>query len=228
MISIILIEPENSGNLGSVARVMANFGVKNLVLINPRCKINEQSRRFAKNAQKILDKAKVNGFNILGRYDYLVGTTAKLGNDYNIPRSPMTPMQLAQKIKAIKKKKVAIILGRESDGLRNNEVKLCDFMVTIPTSRNYKAMNISHSLGVILYEIFKEQNTKETLKPYAPMGAKEKEQVLKLLKQAMKKMDFSTDRKMHTQLKVWKKMITKSFMTKREAFALMGFLKKIK
>ena len=228
MISIILIEPENSGNLGSVARVMANFGVKNLVLINPRCKINEQSRRFAKNAQKILDKAKVNGFNILGRYDYLVGTTAKLGNDYNIPRSPMTPMQLAQKIKAIKKKKVAIILGRESDGLRNNEVKLCDFMVTIPTSRNYKAMNISHSLGVILYEIFKEQNTKETLKPYAPMGAKEKEQVLKLLKQAMKKMDFSTDKKRQTQLKVWKRMITKSFMTKREAFALMGFLKKIK
>jgi len=228
MISIILIEPENSGNLGSVARVMANFGVKNLVLINPRCKINEQSRRFAKNAQKILDKAKVNGFNILGRYDYLVGTTAKLGNDYNIPRSPMTPMQLAQKIKAIKKKKVAIILGRESDGLRNNEVKLCDFMVTIPTSRNYKAMNISHSLGVILYEIFKEQNTKETLKPYAPMGAKDKEQVLKLLKQAMKQMDFSTDKKRQTQLKVWKRMITKSFMTKREAFALMGFLKKIK
>nr|MCK4930047.1 TrmJ/YjtD family RNA methyltransferase [Nanoarchaeota archaeon] len=228
MLSIILIEPENPGNIGSVARVMANFGVKELVLVNPKCRINEQARRLAKNAQKILDKARINSFNILGRYDYLIGTTSKLGTDYNIPRSPMTPEQLAQKLKEIKKKKVALILGRESEGLRNKEIKLCDFMVTIPTSRNYKALNISHALSIILYEVYKEKNTKEILKPYKPMSRKEKEQIMKLLKSAMKKMDFATQRKKDTQVKVWKRMITKSFMTKREAYALLGFLKKIK
>lgn len=228
MLSVILVEPENPGNLGSVARIMANFGVKELVLINPKCKIDEESRRFAKNAQKIIDRAKINGFSILGKYDYLIGTTSKLGTDYNIPRSPVTPEQLAKKLKNIKKKKIALILGRESHGLKNQEVKLCDFIVTIPTSRNYKACNISHALAIILYEIYKEKNAKDTLKSYKPMSRKEKEQIIKLLNSAMDKMSFETERKKQTQLKVWKRMITKSFLTKREAFALMGFLKKIK
>lgn len=227
MISVVLIEVEHPGNVGSVARAMANFGVKDLVLINPKCKINDESRRLAKNANYILDKAKINGFSILGKFDYLVGTTSKLGTDYNIPRSPMTPSQLAGKLKGIKNKKIALILGRESEGLRNNEVKLCDFMVTIPTSRSYKALNVSHALAVLLYEIYKEKNTKEMMHPYAPIGGKEKEHILKLLNIAMNKMDFSTAKKKETQVKVWKRMITKSFMTRREAFALMGFLKKI-
>jgi TrmH family RNA methyltransferase len=228
MISVVLVEAEHPGNVGSVARVMANFGVNELVLINPKCRINGESRRFAKNANSILDKARINGFSILGKYDYLVGTTSKLGTDYNIPRSPMLPEQLAQKLKGIKNKKIALVLGRESEGLRNNEVKLCDFMVTIPTSRSYKALNVSHALGILLYEIYKEKTTKETMQPYTPIGGKEKEQILKLLKIAMNKMDFSTAKKKETQIKVWKRMITKSFMTRREAFALMGFLKKIK
>jgi len=227
MITVVLIEPEHPGNIGSVARVMANFGIRELVLIHPKCKINSDTRRLAKNANYIIDKAKVNGFSILGKFDYLVGTTSKLGTDYNIPRSPMTPDQLAGKLKGIKSKKIALILGRESEGLRNNEVKLCDFMVTIPTSRNYKALNVSHALAVLLYEIYKEKNTKEMLKPYTPISGKEKEQILKLLREAMKKMDFSNEKKKETQMKVWKRMVTKSFMTKREAYALMGFLKKI-
>jgi len=232
MISIVLIEPENPANIGSVARVMANFGVKQLVLINPKCRINQESRRLAKNAQSILDKAKINGFSILAKYDYLIGTTSKLGTDYNITRSPITPAQLAMKLKEIISKgskiNIAIILGRESQGLKNKEVRLCDFIVSIPTNKKYKALNISHALGIILYEIYKEQHTKELLKPYTPMSRKEKEQILKLLISAMKKMSFATERKKETQLKVWKRMITKSFMTRREAYALMGFLKKIK
>ena len=227
MISVVLVEAEHPGNVGSVARVMANFGITELVLINPKCKICDESRRFAKNANYILDKAKINGFSILGKYDYIIGTTSKLGTDYNIPRSPMTPSQLAQKLKGIKQKKIALVLGRESEGLRNNEVKLCDFMVTIPTSKHYKAMNLSHATAVLLYEIYKEKMSKDMLKPYTPIGGNEKEHILKFLKQAMDKMDFSTAKKKETQMKVWKRMITRSFMTKREAFALMGFLKKI-
>jgi len=227
MISVVLVEPEHPGNIGSVARAMANFGLKNLILIHPKCRINEESRRLAKNANYILDKARINGFNILGKFDYIIGTTSKLGTDYNIPRSPMTPLQLAEKLKGIKNKKIALILGRESEGLRNNEVKLCDFMVTIPTSKSYKALNVSHALSILLYEIYKEKMSKEMMQPYTPIGRKEKEHIMKLLKIAMSKMDFSTAKKKETQEKVWKRMITKSFMTKREAFALMGFLKKI-
>ncbi len=228
MISIILIEPETSGNVGAIARSMGNFGVKNLILINPKCKIDSDARCRAKNANHILDKIKIRTERVLKNFDFIIGSTAKLGKDYNIPRSPLTPAQLAETLKKVKNKKIAIILGRESLGLNNKEIQMCDFIVSIPTSKKYRTMNISHALTIILYEIFKEKNTEELIKPFTPMSAKEKHRILELLDIAMKKMSFETEEKRKTQRKVWKRMITKSFMTRREAFALMGFLKKIR
>ena len=228
MISIILIEPETSGNVGAIARTMANFEVNNLILINPKCKIDSSARCRAKNANHILDKTKIRTTRVLKNFDYLIGSTAKLGNDYNIPRSPLTPEDLSKKLKEIKDKKIGIILGRESLGLSNEEIQMCDFIVSIPSSPKYRAMNISHALNIILYEIFKEKHTEELMKPYTPMSAREKERIMELLNVALKKMSFETEEKRETQRRMWKRMITKSFMTKREAYALMGFLKKIK
>ena len=98
MIDIILVEPENPGNIGSVARVMKNFGFKNLVLVKPKCDINDESRRLAKHANDMLKKAKTIDFKSLEDYDYLIGTTSKLGSDYNIPRCTIKPEELAKKI----------------------------------------------------------------------------------------------------------------------------------
>jgi tRNA/rRNA methyltransferase len=228
MISIVLIEPENSANVGSIARVMANFNVKNLYLVDSKCEINEDSKKLAKNAQDVLKKAKNISFNGLKKFDYLIATTAKLGNDYNIPRSPLSPSQLSEKLSKVKNKKIALVIGRESHGLSNEEIEMCDFLVSIPTHKDYRALNISHAVAIILYEIFKKESSKKMLKPYTPISAGEKERILKLLEEKMENLKFSTQEKKQTQVKVWKRMISKSFMTKREAMALIGFLKKIK
>jgi TrmH family RNA methyltransferase len=227
MLSIVLIEPETSGNLGSIARVMANFDVKELILVSPKCKIDSESRKFAKNAQNILDNAKTADIKILNEFDYLIATTSKLGTDYNIPKTPMTPKQLGDKLAEIKNKKIALVLGRESDGLHNDEIQMCDFIVTIPASKKYDSLNISHALTIFLYEIKKKTLSEEMLKPYTPISLREKDQIMKMLDSAMNRMDFKDDSKMQTQRSVWKRMISKTFMTRREAYALMGFLKKI-
>jgi tRNA/rRNA methyltransferase len=226
MISIVVIEPETSGNIGSIARVMSNFDMKDLILINPKCKIDSDSRRFAKNAQSVLENARVADLKALKEFDYLIATTSKLGTDYNIPKTPMTPEQLGEKLSEIKGKKVALVLGRESDGLHNDEIQMCDFIVTIPASKKYDSLNISHALTILLYEIRKKEFSEEMLKQYTPISAKEKEQIMKMLDSAMLRMDFREESKMETQRSVWKRMISKSFMTRREAYALMGFLKK--
>jgi TrmH family RNA methyltransferase len=227
MISIVIIEPETPGNIGSIARVMSNFDMKELVLINPKCEIDSESRRFAKNAQAVLEGAKIRDMKVLKEFDYLIATTSKIGTDYNIPKTPMTPEQLADKLSEIKGKKVALVLGRESDGLHNDEIALCDFIVTIPASKKHDSFNISHALAIFLYEIRKKSYSRDMLKPYTPISAAEKEQIMKMLDSAMKSMDFRDDGKMQTQRSVWKRMISKSFMTRREAYALMGFLKKV-
>ncbi len=222
MISVVLVEPKNSGNVGAVARVMANFGFSNLILVNPKCSHKSQTaRNRAKWAQDVLQKAKVVK-SLSSIKSALVATTARLGTDYNIPRSPITP----EKLSKIIQKNAAIVFGRESAGLTNDEISKCGFVVTIPTSKKYPVMNLSHSVSVVLYELSKN---KENVASHIQFASEaEKKQLMKMLNKALNKMDFATKEKKQTQIKVWKRMIGKSFLTKREAFALMGFLRKIK
>ena len=218
MISVVLTEPKNSGNVGAIARAMANFGFSKLVLVNPRCNhLSQTARNRAKWAQDVLKKVRV--VKKIPKFDTLVATTAKIGTDYNIARSPISPSQLS----SVCKGNTAIIFGRESTGLTNQEIQQADFVVTIPASKKYPVMNLSHSVAVILYELSKQDHTSHiTLASKA-----EKEQIMKFLKKTLNKMEFATPSKKRTQQMIWKRIIGKSFLTKREAFALMGFFKKL-
>lgn len=226
MIILVIVGIQNPGNLGATARVMKNFGLKDLVLINPECDpLAEKALDRAKHAKDILKRAKLMDFNYLKDFDYVIGTTSKIGSDYNIPRVPITPEQLALTIN--KKAKTALLVGRESIGLTNKELNQCDFIVTIPTSKSYPAMNISHAVAIILYELFKSSKKKKLGDKITPMSKKEKDIILKKVDNILNKMYFATEQKRETQRKVWKRLITKAMLTKREAFALLGFLRKL-
>src|SRR3989338_5807423 len=132
---IICIESQIPGNLGAIARAMKNFDFENLVLLNPKCNhLDKEALDRATHAKEILLKAKV--VKKL-EYDTLIGTTAILGTDYNLVRTPITPEALAQ---MDLKGNVGLIIGREADGMRNEELKICDIVVSIPTSKKYPTM----------------------------------------------------------------------------------------
>ena len=230
MISIILIESENPGNIGAVARAMMNFGLKELVLANPKANpLDQESRNRAKHAQIVLRKAKVVDITFLKTFDYLVATTGTLGTDYNISRSPLHPEQLAEKLSSINtaKTKIGIVFGRESTGLSNKEIALCDFVVTIPTTKSYPILNLATSVAIICYELFKTSRQKKVSSHYHPSTKKEKEVIMKRIDHILGQMSFATKEKKETQRKIWKRILGKSFLTRREAFALIGFLKKL-
>ena len=108
--------------------------------------------------------------------------------------------------------------------LTNKEINLADFIVTIPTSSSYPALNLSHSAAIIFYELFKE---KENISSHILIASKkEKQQTLKIINKVINNTKFATPSKKHTQQIIWKRIIGKSFLTKREAYALMGFFKK--
>lgn len=230
MISIILVEPQEEGNVGAVARAMANFDLKDLIIINPKCNhLSEESRRRSVHATKILENAKIKkNFSFLKEFDYVVGTTSVMGTDYNITRSPLTPEEFAKKISAAKKNNIAIIFGRESSGLKNTELKLCDFIVTIPSSRKYHSLNLSHAANIIFYELYKK-NGKNKITSHIPHATrKEKEIILENFHKILDETEFSTKEKKETQKIVWKKLFSKAMLTKREAFAVIGMLKKLR
>jgi len=226
MISIVLIEPKTQGNIGAVARVMANFGFKDLILVNPKCKhLGKEALKRAKHAKQVLKKSRVvKSFNYLKKFDLVVGTTAITGNDYNISRVPLSPEESSKRIVKFKGS-VALVFGRESSGLSNDEIQNCDFTVTINTSNDYSTMNISHSVVVLLYELFKlgVQSKKISIG-----SSKDKRALIKEIQSLIKNLEFSTEEKRETQRKVWKRVIGKSFLTKRELYALFGFFKKLR
>lgn len=226
-LTVVMVEPETSGNIGAVARAMANFGIEKLVLIKPRCKINEEARRRAKHAQSILKNSVVHDWKWLKRFDYVVGTAGKESTDYNLPRTPLTPGQLADRVLRLKKTKIALLIGREGNGLYNEELQQCDFVVTIPTSARYPSMNVSHALAIVLYELFQKSSKDKITDAYTPIDAADKDRLVKLAHEALERMDFLTETKRATQKIVWQRLIGKTFLTKREAYALMGFFRRI-
>lgn len=217
MISIVLIEPENPGNIGAIARIMANFSFNDLIIINPKCDhLCSEAIARSKHALPVLENAKVCTWEYLKNFDAIVGTTAKLGTDYNIPRSPLSPKNLP-----ILPEKTALLFGRESSGLTNDEINICDFIVTIPSKSKYPVLNLSHAVAILLYELADKPDLEEK---YIPASAVEKKQILKMIDEVLDKYPF--DKKESQQI-VWKRLLGKSSLTKREAYVLMGFFQKL-
>ncbi|MFH1786112.1 MAG: RNA methyltransferase [archaeon] len=155
MISVALITPKYSGNIGATARAMKNFGFSGLILVGKGIKIDSEARKYAVHAQDVLKGAKRYGsFDELRRnYDFLIGTTGiPTASDEHFHRISLTPEQLRKKASRLNGK-VAIVFGPEDIGLTNPQVRKCDLLVHIPTAKEYSVMNISHSAAVLLYEL---------------------------------------------------------------------------
>lgn len=152
---VILVEPLYSGNVGSVARVMKNFGFSNLVLLSP-CELDMNTRVMAVHAYDIIENARiefslrdaVKGSNIV------VGMTGNPGKtDNKHMRLPaLTPRRLKEKLTGAGGI-ISLVFGREDRGLENEELEMCDIIVNIPTSPEYPSMNLSHAVSVVLYEL---------------------------------------------------------------------------
>ncbi len=212
---IILIEPEGSGNIGSIARIMKNFCHEELFLMNPKCLINEESRKMACNAQEILENAEIISSLEQSGADFFIGTSALEGGEYNIPRN-------LSGIKEIKPNdQTALVLGSESQGLSNSMIKKMDVMVRIPANPDYPTLNISHALAIILYEMHDKEENMEKL-----ASLEEKNMLIKLFYERMNK-EGMTEKEKETAQLAFKKLLGRSAITKREIQALFGSFKRI-
>ena len=158
MFRVVLVEPHYAGNIGSVARLLKNFSIHELYLVNPRVHhLSEEAFTWAVHAKDVLERAVVvrRLEDAISDASVVVATTAK-PHEKLVSRTPVTPRKMAEVLEPYwNTNEVAVILfGREPSGLTNEELAAADFTVTIPTSREYPAMNLSHSVAVILYELY--------------------------------------------------------------------------
>lgn len=153
-ISIVLIEPLYEGNVGFTARVMKNFGFTRLVLVNP-CPIGDEAIMRASHARDVLDSARRMTIDEIYReFDLVVATTGEVSESVCTPmRMPYyAPAEVREMVADIEGT-VAILFGRENWGLANREVMRADIICTIPASKAYPILNLSHAVGILCYEL---------------------------------------------------------------------------
>ncbi len=226
MIYVVFVEPESPGNIGFLARTMKNFGLMNLVLINP-CEIKNESYYQAMHARDIVSNCEIydslNKFLKYAEIDSTIGTTGSAGGSYNLSRIAVSPEQLADSINY--NRNIAIIFGREGNGLSNDEIALCDIIVSIPTHEIYPILNITHAAAIIFYELFKREKSYpvDTLK-----GAtdREKESLIESMDNIILKLGYS-EHKSQNALLVFRRIIGRAFISGRESHTLKGTLRRI-
>lgn len=223
---MVFIECETPGNIGFLARTMANFGLENLVLINPP-ELKDEAFYQAMHGKHLVENAKIyptiNDFYSDVEIDFKVASTGVAGGSYNLSRIAITPEELGKSLNP--KDRTAILFGREGNGLTNEEIDSCDMVVSIPTDEEYPIMNISHAAAIILYEVFKNRNE------FAAEGLEEstsleKELLIKDMESMIGTLEIPEHKKQNG-LKAFKNIINRAFITGREAHTLKGILRRL-
>jgi tRNA/rRNA methyltransferase len=164
------------------------------------------------------------------KFDVLIGTTAiQATSRLNILRESINAEQLAKIIHDSSTKDFCILLGRESSGLNNEELELCNLVVTIDTKTNYRTMNVAHSLAILLYEISKLQSSELPVKKSKKRVELASQKDIDLLLQYVSKLADAGNYDLHKKPLLEaaaKKLLAKSVPTTKDIMLLMSLLRK--
>jgi tRNA/rRNA methyltransferase len=153
-ISIVLHKPRFPENIGSAARAAANMGIDQLYVISPEDYDRDRMLKLATHAATpIIHAIKVHEslLDALKGFHYVIGTTARTGRNR---RQTMHPRRIAQRLAPLSRRnKIAIIFGPEDRGLTNEELKLCQDVVLIPTA-GFHSLNVSQAVMIVCWELF--------------------------------------------------------------------------
>jgi tRNA/rRNA methyltransferase len=222
-VRVILVEPEKSGNIGSIARSMRNFDIHELWIVNPKAGIDGDARAYAMHGLEVVQSARIveTLSEALKGVDVIVGTSAVAArSSSNLSRVSITPQQLAQRV-AGANGTVGVVFGRESAGLNRRELEACDFIVTIPASAGYNVLNIASAATIIFYELFNNTNASQV--ELASQATKDR--LLLEFGRLVGNCSLQPHRRRLAR-RAFRNVISRSFVSKREASLLVGVLRK--
>ena len=154
---IVLVEPQLGENIGAAARAMANFGLSRLRVVKPLQRWpNERARVMAAGADRILDAATLYDSlpDAIGDCTFVLAATAR---NHDQAKPVIGPDEAATQAvpRVAAGENVAIVFGRERNGLENHEVALADAIVTLPINPAFASLNLAQAVVIVAYEWFK-------------------------------------------------------------------------
>jgi tRNA/rRNA methyltransferase len=221
---VVLVEPMYEGNVGSIARSMKNFGFSDLVLVRP-CKIEDFGLAMASHARDLIERARVveslekatEGANLV------VGSSGVnvLNTDRPLRVPSLSPSELAERLEGTLGE-VALLFGREDNGLSKDELKACDVIVTIPTSQEYPIMNVSHAATVLFYQLSQVESGEVKL-----AGQEDLAWLYEHFRAALVKSEYHQHKLDKTMLML-KRIFGRARLTDREVQTLHGIIRNLR
>ncbi len=150
--AVILVEPQLAENIGMTARAMANFGLSELRLVNPKNGWPKKGvREAASGATHVLDRATIfpTVAEALADLNFVLATTARERGQMKRVFSPEEGMA---EVCTRPGQRIGVMFGRERVGLSNDEVSLADAIVTFPVSPDFPSLNLAQAVLLVGYE----------------------------------------------------------------------------
>jgi len=223
-VHFILVEPESPGNVGSVARAMKTCGFNKLILVNPCDLDTPESRMMAHRSMDILKSARIfSSFNMaISDMRLTVGTTMRRRH-FKFPF--YTPEEIGKKfLETAPEHPVAIIFGRESSGLSNEELLKCHLHSTIPTATQNPALNLSQAVMIYAYTFFQCLNNLPVSYRYDLASQYELEKLYEHLVSSMDRVNFVPRDGIDNFIVRFKRLLGRSMAEKRDVRLLHKLL----
>ena len=154
----ILVKTQLGENIGACARSMKNFGFSKLHIVNPKINFpNHKTKATSVGAYDIINKAKVfnNVEKAIESFNLVIALSARRRD---INKRHISLQNFQNIIKKRQNLNIGLMFGPEASGLSNQDLSFSNYIMQIPTSTKFKSLNLSHSLTVVCYEIFKMMN----------------------------------------------------------------------
>ena len=152
-VTVVLVEPDQAGNVGSVARAMDNLGASELRLVNPCEYMNSKGFAMATNSRWVLEKAVT--FSTLREAvqdcKLIIGTSARHRQKHAGSASLWDIASIIKKYDTADK--IAVVFGREASGLTNEEMDRCNEWIYIPGFGSTTSFNLAQAVILVLYEL---------------------------------------------------------------------------
>ncbi len=226
-IIVILNEPRYPENIGASARCLKNMGFSELRIVNPRNWHEEKILKMATHeAADIVHSARLfdHVLDAVADLHLLAGTTARTGRKR---RPTHTPKTVAQKIISYPVgTRIGIMFGSEKWGLRNDDLGLCDWVITIPAA-GFSSINLAQSVMIICYEIRLACGDKKEIFRPGLASIREKEGMFEHMEQVFEAIGLYEKQTRSYWLHNARRLFKKKDLTSRDVKTIRGFLRQV-
>jgi tRNA/rRNA methyltransferase len=222
---VILLEPKDSLNVGSVARAMMNFGFSELILIRPREIDLDLAGRTARRASTILDNVKIcqTEAEALNGVNFVAGFSTKFSkNTPPVKTLPEFGRSVCEKAAGT----WALLFGPEDTGLRYDDLFICNLLVRIPSSSEYDSLNLAQAAMLVFYEIAKDHIELDT-QPEQGADAANYLALDSIIEELAVKSEFKHSGTPHNTMNLLKNIFRRPVLLEREMQILMGFFSRL-